>query len=154
MQRRQATCASIDWRPMEDRARITLRADAAAPHAACGFVEHFAQAQGIAREDLARILIVVEELATNVVKYGFVADPGLLQVRARHRGGRLTIALVDDGAPFDPFNAPEPDFDAPLEARRVGGLGLAIVAAWMDHTQYRRAGPYNVVVVSRALTAA
>jgi anti-sigma regulatory factor (Ser/Thr protein kinase) len=136
------------------RSRCRLRADSTAAGAARDVVERFSQQWRIAGGDVARVLIVVEELVTNIAKYGYTGEPGHIELRLRLAGGRLTILLIDDGAAFDPFAAAPPDLEAPIEARRVGGLGLPIVKAWMDRTRYRRAGRYNVVTVSRPVEGA
>jgi anti-sigma regulatory factor (Ser/Thr protein kinase) len=136
------------------RARIRLRADQAAMGVVRRFIESFAGNAGIVGDDLSRILIVAEELVTNVVKYGYAgAVPGHLEVRLRLAGGRIALVLIDDGCAFDPFAAPPPDLEAPVEERRVGGLGLALVKGLMERRHYRRAGRHNVVVGSRAVAS-
>ena len=120
------------------------------------FIEGFAQSRAVAGDDLARVLIAVEELVTNIVRYGYAPgeEPGSARITLRLEGERLAIEIVDDSRPFDPFAQPEPDFDAPVDARRIGGLGLHIVKALMDRTRYRRDGSYNVVEISRPVALA
>lgn len=136
------------------RSRLRIRADAIAAGAARAFIERFAKRCGIAADDTVRVLVVVEELVTNVAKYGYDGEPGHIELRLRLVGGRLNILLVDDGRAFDPSAAAAPDLDTGIEARRMGGLGLPIVRAWMDRVRYRRVGRYNVVAVSRAVASA
>jgi serine/threonine-protein kinase RsbW len=138
---------------MNERAtsRLSVRADEAAMGQVRAFIERFAAKERIAGEDLARILIAVEELVTNIVKYGYQPgrEPGSADVALRLDGDRIFIDIVDDADAFDPFAQCAPDLEAPLEARRVGGLGLHLVKALMDWTFYRREGGYNVVEISR-----
>ena len=45
----------------------------------------------------------------------------------------LTIEIRDDGKPFNPLSdAPEPDLDAGIEDRPIGGLGIHLVLTMMD----------------------
>ncbi|HXQ53114.1 MAG TPA: ATP-binding protein [Stellaceae bacterium] len=120
------------------------------------FAERFAAARAIAGDDLARILVVVEELVTNIVKYGYPppAQPGTAEIALRLRDGEIGLEIVDDGQAFDPFSGPEPDLDAPLEERTAGGLGLHIVKSLMDRTRYRRVAGHNVVEVWRRVASA
>ncbi len=134
-----------------NEATLAVRADTAAMAHIRSFIEGFAQARAVAAADLARVLIAVEELVTNIVRYGYGPgeEPGSVHITLRLDGNRFAIEIVDDSREFDPFAAPEPDLDAPIEARTIGGLGLYIVKALMDETRYRRDGAHNVVEISR-----
>jgi serine/threonine-protein kinase RsbW len=135
-------------------ASIEVRADGAAMTQIRGFLERFAAERAIVADDSARVLIAVEELVTNVVRHGYDAGPGAIRMTLRLDGARLAIELRDDARPFDPFAQAAPDLDAPIEQRRVGGLGLPIIKSLMDRTQYRRDGAYNVVEISRPVAFA
>lgn len=131
--------------------QLSVRADGEAMGPIRAVIERFGDECGIAGDDLARILIAIEELVTNMVKYGYgpAAAPGSASITLRLQGDRLSVEIIDDGDEFDPFAAPPPDLDAPLEGRRIGGLGLHLVKALMDRTRYRRVGAQNVVEISR-----
>jgi serine/threonine-protein kinase RsbW len=132
-------------------ARLAVRADADAMGLIRAFVERFGGDCRIDRDDIVRVLIAVEELVTNIVKYGYgpAAEPGRAGLTLSLDGDRLTLEIVDDSHEFDPFAAPDPDLDAPIEERRVGGLGLYLVKTLMDRALYRRDGARNVVEISR-----
>jgi serine/threonine-protein kinase RsbW len=87
---------------------------------------------------LAAVDLVVEELFTNMVKYGRSADPGT-QVRiemARVDGG-VEVTLTDAGVePFDVTQAPDADTNLPIEQRRPGGLGLHLIRRLVDSWEY------------------
>ena len=51
----------------------------------------------------------------------------------------ITIEIEDDGHAFNPLlDAPEPDLDAEVEDRTVGGLGIYLVRTMMDEVRYQR----------------
>ena len=106
------------------RASIALCSVTAELNRLLAFAEAFARDCGFADDERARLLIILEELFTNVVAHGnaqsVAASLGL-------SGGRLTIDFVDDGPPFDPLTHPGLDLDALGEERPIGGLGIAIV---------------------------
>ena len=53
--------------------------------------------------------------------------------------GALRTEIIDDAAPFDPtIDAPEPELDASVEARAVGGLGVLPLKRFTDSMQYTR----------------
>ncbi|HUB97153.1 MAG TPA: ATP-binding protein [Stellaceae bacterium] len=135
-------------------ARRTVRADRDAPGLIRALIEAFAQEQHVSADDLSRVLIAVEELVTNIIKYGY--DPGApagsIAVTVWTEGNRMGLGIVDDSNPFNPFVQPEPDLAEPLEKRRIGGLGLHLVKAIMDRTHYERVDSHNVVEISRRVT--
>lgn len=135
----------------DNAASLAVRTDNEAMGQVRRFIENFARSRSIADADLARVLIAVEELVTNIVRYGYGPGDAIGEARVTLRldGSRFAIEIVDNSRPFDPFAQSEPDLDAPVEARRIGGLGLYIVKALMDRTRYRRDGAYNVVEISR-----
>jgi len=136
--------------------RLSIQADDQAAGQAGAFAEAFMREAGIAADDVARFLIALEELVTNVVKYGYSDETarGSVSVTLRLEGDTLRVVLVDDARIFDPFALPAPDLDAALEARPVGGLGLYLVKTMMDETDYRREGGQNVTAFGRRVLVA
>ena len=138
------------------RASITLRGEAAELARLEAFAEKFACNSGLADDERARLLVILEELFTNVVKHGYSAQSaaGSVAVALGWKHGRLTIDFVDDGPPFDPLAHSAPDLDAPVEQRPIGGLGIAIVRALIDQARYCRKGHRNHLHLVRRLARA
>ena len=84
--------------------------------------------------------ISLDELITNTVSYGYGdSDEHEIHVTLTERNGSLVTVLEDDGTAFDPFtSAPEPDLDASVAERRIGGLGVYFVKTLMDEAVYER----------------
>jgi serine/threonine-protein kinase RsbW len=88
--------------------------------------------------------IALEEIFMNVVMHGSPAGRrGRVEVCLALADDNLTLAVEDEGPPFDPLTVPAPDIRAPLEERRVGGLGVYFVRQMMDDVSYQRVGPRN-----------
>lgn len=68
-------------------------------------------------------------------------------------GARLRILVSDDGQPFDPTVAPEPDTTLPIDQRPIGGLGIHMMRRFMDRLEYRRDGNRNRLVMEKSLAA-
>ena len=138
------------------RASINLRGEASELIRLEAFAEAFARDRGLADEEQARLLVILEELFTNVVTHGYGGEIEACSVAVAldWRRGRLTINFVDDGPPFDPLAHSVPDLDAPAEQRPIGGLGIAIVRALVDQARYRRQGHRNHLHLVRRLAPA
>jgi len=128
------------------QARLAVTADDTAMSQVEAFVAPFAATQRLSRDDMARVLIVLEELITNLLKYGYSADtsPRTVEITLSMEGDQLLIELVDDACPFDPLAAPAPELDQPTAARPIGGLGLYIVRSLTEGMRYRRIDNRNV----------
>ena len=84
--------------------------------------------------------LTIEEIATNIIKYGYSGDPaGPIQVECWCEHGELHVVIRDRGTPFDPHSAPAPDLVADLAQRKIGGLGLFLVRELADELIYRHA---------------
>jgi serine/threonine-protein kinase RsbW len=120
-----------------------------------GFVAAFVKEEGIAADDAARILILLEELLTNLAKYGYSdrAEPGVAEIALVLNGSRLEIEFIDDGCAFDPLAVPLPNLDEPLEVRPIGGLGLHLLRSLADGVSYERINNKNVIRLSRSVVS-
>ncbi len=120
-----------------------------------GFVAAFVSEQGIAADDAARILILLEELLTNLAKYGYPdrAEPGRAEIALALNGSLLEIEFIDDGCAFDPLAVLLPNLDEPLEERPVGGLGLHLLRSLADGVRYERRDNKNVIRLSRIVVS-
>jgi serine/threonine-protein kinase RsbW len=114
------------------------------------FIAEFGAEHGLATKAISELQLAIDELVTNVISYAY-ADAGEhgIDVRLTADGGEVTVEVEDDGQPFDPLTAPEPDVDAPIEARQIGGLGIHLVRQVTDRLEYRRVGGKNVVDVHK-----
>jgi len=134
-------------------ARLTVTADNQGVRAGAAFATDFAAARLLGDEEAARLLLVVEELLTNLAKYGYPdGTPGRAELTLDRDDTHWRLELVDDGAAFDPLAAPPPpDLDAEIEDRAVGGLGLHLVRSLAEQARYRREGGRNRLTMSRRL---
>ena len=92
----------------------------------------------------ATILLVIDELVSNLLKYGFSATHQRSYLNVAFDDEWLEIELKDNGRRFNPLLQPEPKLlDQELSNRQVGGLGLYLVLKMMDETHYEWIRPWN-----------
>lgn len=114
----------------------------------------FAQAQGIAEEDLFQLNLCLDELLTNIISYGYAdQETHLIHLTLGVTDGRLDLVLEDDGVPFNPLEREAaPDLEADLDERAIGGLGLFLVRTFMDELRYARVGDRNRLELSKRIS--
>ena len=96
-----------------------------------------------------KVNLVLDELSVNIVNYGGEASE--IEVCLAADAEEVRVEISDDGRPFDPLtDAIEPDLDAPLEDRPIGGLGIHLVREMMDELHYSREdGKNRLAMVKR-----
>ena len=135
-------------------AEITLRTDLSELTPLAEFIGRFAIQESLPADAAFQIDLVLEELVTNCIVYGRPGDgDGTIRVQLERTGDLVEIDLVDDGVAFDPRSAPEPDVDATLEERRVGGLGVFLVRQFVDELDYRREDGRNHLHLRKRITS-
>ena len=114
-------------------------------------VNHFLNQHVVPREAIFRINLAIEEIATNIIKYGYDdMDPHTIEVNLTLFPDTIRLQLKDDGHPFDPSQTPEPDIHVPLDQRKIGGLGLHLVREIVGRIAYRRENGTNILEVDIA----
>jgi anti-sigma regulatory factor (Ser/Thr protein kinase) len=95
---------------------------------------------------------VLDELVSNVIKYGKASECGdAIDVSLTLDGTRLTIGVSDDGIAFNPLEAKAPDLHLPIADRPVGGLGIHIVKTLAETISYSRDNGRNNISLSLRL---
>ena len=85
---------------------------------------------------LPTVDLAVEELFTNMVKYG-TGSTAAVRVSVGPIDGGVEVTLIDHGVePFDITRSPDVDIDAPIEEREPGGLGLHLIRRMADSVEY------------------
>jgi serine/threonine-protein kinase RsbW len=109
------------------------------------FVLKAAQAANLGEDATYKLRLAVDEIATNIILHGYheAGENGQLVLEARLDEQSLTIRLEDTARPYDPRLAHLPDTAAPLEQRKVGGLGVHFALNAVDRFHYERVGDCN-----------
>src|SRR5262249_20363293 len=99
------------------------------------------QSHGVASKVILALNLALGEILTNMITYGYTDNrEHEVKVRLSAQRGEVSVEIEDDGQPFNPLEAPEPDITKPLEERNIGGLGIHLVRKLMDSLEYKRQG--------------
>jgi serine/threonine-protein kinase RsbW len=80
--------------------------------------------------------LAVDEACANVIKHGYGGQPGRIEVTVGPVEEGVQVVVRDWAGAFDPHAVPAPDVEAPLEERRLGGLGLFLMRKVMDDVSF------------------
>ena len=117
--------------------------------------EIFATQHDIGGKLRYHLLVSIEEILTNIIKYGF-DEQGVhpIHITFRNDSGAIEMEFEDRGREFNPLEVGEPDLDTPIEDRQLGGLGIHLVKNMVDVAQYRRVGDRNILLLRKTRQAA
>jgi anti-sigma regulatory factor (Ser/Thr protein kinase) len=127
----------------------TFPADRTAPRAAATWLR--AVASGLSPSRLADAELCMDELVTNVVRYGWAdTDPGPRSVTLRidRIGCEVEITVEDAGRPFDPTAAPLAPIAHSLDEAVPGGRGLLLVRSIAPRVAYERSNGVNRTTIA------
>lgn len=117
-----------------------------------GMLDALARAHRLDTGAVADMQVALDEILSNILKNGFAdGNAHRVDIALAVDGDRLTAELEDDCAPFDPLAVPPPELGAPLQERRVGGLGVHFVRRLMSNVSYTRVGSRNRLVLTKTL---
>jgi anti-sigma regulatory factor (Ser/Thr protein kinase) len=95
-----------------------------------------------------RIVLVLEELITNLAKYS-TKSPLNVQLGLTLHDATVELVIEDDGEPFNPM-APPAAGRSRAGGFPVGGYGLQLVRQLMDEVVYSRDGGRNRLAFRKA----
>jgi anti-anti-sigma factor len=114
----------------------------------------FCARHAIAERDVNAIAVALDEVLSNVISHGLHHCEGHeISVSLEYTNEVMSVAVEDDGAPFDPTQVPEPALGPGLAQRTVGGLGLVFVRALTDSLEYRRVSDRNSLLFRKRMSA-
>ena len=94
--------------------------------------------------------LALEEAVSNVILYAYPeGTKGEVTIQAVVWEERIDFTVSDNGVPFDPTDAPEPDISADVSDRPVGGLGIYLVKRIMDEVSYARKDGKNILSMTK-----
>jgi anti-sigma regulatory factor (Ser/Thr protein kinase) len=113
--------------------------------------ESFATQHEIGGRLRYHLLVSIEEILTNIIKYGF-DEQGVHPI---HITFRLVLENVemefeDRGREFNPLEVDEPNLETAIEDRQLGGLGIHLVKKMVDVAEYRREGDRNILLLRKS----
>ena len=138
------TMLCIEFKGNGRKTEISLTPDAESVKTVAEFLDTTLEAWEIPMKVVSKLQIVADEIYSNIVRYSQAKNA---KVTAVQNGTVLSLRFEDDGKPYDPTTAAEPDITASAEEREIGGLGIFVVRNMMDSMDYRYKDGHNVLTL-------
>lgn len=111
-------------------------------------IETILEEKAIPLKTAYTVNLAVEEVATNIINYGFDDNAEhFITLHLTMGIDAIEIRMEDDGREFDPLALNPPDIEIPVEQRPVGGLGIHLVRQTVDNITYRREAGKNILTI-------
>ena len=93
------------------------------------FVDDILDEMNCPMKSKIQIDIVMDEILGNICHYAYKDSVGKVTVRAESQNTPKAIHLtfIDNGVPYNPLEAEDPDITLSAEERNIGGLGIYLV---------------------------
>ena len=100
-----------------------------------------------------QINIAIDELFGNIAHYAYHPEVGEATVRVEVIQDPLSVVItfIDNGIPYDPLTAADPDTTLSAEERSIGGLGIYMVKKSMDEIAYRYENGSNILSIRKKI---
>ena len=117
------------------------------------YLSEFWGAAGLSPESQFPFELALEEVFMNVVMHGSTPEHvPTVEVSLAREGEDVVLSFADTGPPFDPLEAPNPDVEAAIEDRPIGGLGIYLLREMMDEFTYARLHGRNCLTLRKRVS--
>ena len=136
---------------MEKSKEITVEATVENIPVVTDFVNTELEALDCPLKAQMQIDIAIDELFGNIVHYAYDqrTGPATVRVEVDREPLSVVITFIDNGKPYDPLAASDPDISLPADRREVGGLGVFLVKKTMDDVTYEYKDGKNILKIKK-----
>ncbi len=117
------------------------------------FVNEQLEFLGCSMKAQTQIDIAIDELFGNIAHYAYSPEVGKATVRVEVIKDPLSVVItfIDNGVPYDPLKAADPDVTLSAEEREIGGLGIFMVKKSMDDVSYEYKEGQNILRIKKQI---
>lgn len=95
-----------------------------------------------------KVNLCVEEIEENILTY---SGTRWVEVCVERTDEKLEITFRDGGIEFNPLEKEDPDINAGIEERQIGGLGIFLCKQMMDEVHYDFIDKTNILSIVKYL---
>ena len=115
------------------------------------FVERFCDEEKISLDFKNNLLVVADEIYSNIVKYGYDNNGGDVFTRLLFNRDKkeFVITIIDKAPAFNQLEVNNSPVEGDADAIQIGGLGILIVKKIMSRFAYDRINNKNILVLRK-----
>ena len=136
------TMLSVELRYIRSGNSITVIADDKSMILVSEFAKSLTEKLTVVPKIANKVSIAVDEIYSNIVNY---SGADLATISYEIKDGRLYMTFTDDGIPYNPLEAEEPDVTLSAEERKIGGLGIFMVKKMTESMEYTYEDDKNIL---------
>jgi sigma-B regulation protein RsbU (phosphoserine phosphatase) len=144
------TMLSVKFNAFHNDDSIITNVDSASTERVWDFISQRIKRAEIGAKLAGRAQIIVDEIYSNIQQY---SGATMAQVFCNIDPKYMVLKFRDDGIPYDPLTALEPDITASVEKRAIGGLGIHLVKKMATDISYAFEEGHNILTVTMSLDA-
>lgn len=138
------TMLCVKFNQKDKRAEISGVPDKVSIKTITEFIENTLKEWEVPMKVANKVQLAVDEIYSNIVYYSQAKNAGITLTGNEKK---LSLLFEDDGIPYDPTTAQEPDVTLTVEERDIGGLGIFMVKKLASDIQYENAMGKNKLTV-------
>ena len=143
------TMLSVEIQYIRGENSITVIADDKSMIPVSEFAKSLTEKLTVVPKVANKVSIAVDEIYSNIINY---SGAELATISYEIKDGRLYITFTDDGIPYNPLEAEEPDITLSAEERKIGGLGIFMVKKMTESMEYTYEDDKNILKLIIALS--
>lgn len=97
--------------------------------------------------------LAIEEIFVNVASYAYSQNVGQVTICKDFEPQAVTVTFIDSGVAYNPLEHEDPDTNAGIDERDIGGLGIFLVKKNVDDIFYERKDGQNILTVKKLILA-
>ena len=112
-------------------------------------LEFLKEEWAIPKSEIRQILVIIEELFSNIVRYAFEdGEEHIIDIRLGKSENEIEIEIIDDGLDFNPLEYQLGPLADPATSD-AGGMGLTLIRAFSSKISYERFSEKNHLKISK-----
>jgi serine/threonine-protein kinase RsbW len=112
-------------------------------------LEFLKEEWGIPKSEIRQILVIIEELFSNIVRYAFEdGEEHTIDIRLGKSENEIEIEIIDDGLDFNPLEYQLEPLTDPATSD-AGGMGLTLIQAFSSNISYQRISKKNHLKITK-----
>ena len=113
-------------------------------------VAQTAREGGFTEKEIYSLQLAADEAASNIIEHAYEGDSDAsIDITCDVHDNVIVVTMHDTGKPFDPSKVKEPNLQADLSDRQIGGLGIYLMRKLMDDVSYVSNSTGNMLTMTK-----